>query len=397
MENKIKRICIVALKTAILMVLTVAISAVCRFLFVDNMFGQEYFSKPILNACNMCFFLLIFNSLIFSLNSYNEKDRIKFWEYIEEQKSVSHIKFIVSSLDFYIEIICITIISLISPTSFLYGFVREAFFYSLDLTEFNLKLYTLLLILPVMTVLLFLAHIGIQKNWYRKFLKEKTHLSREEETKIPLTLKSIITVTAVYCVAAMGIPWLLPFFITLYNFGGPVLFLWILIGLAVSVLLAIAFFYVRAIFKRRSFVKKLKKYCKDNSLYLSNIRKPYASLFHTKDGFDFTVEKSGTKYDCKFIAGIFPSSQIVFSDKGNALKQDTVRLFKVELFHFMTKFGFGYESDGKKILVVLPIPKTFFVSTNESSPRCADIGEKIGEYTVYNSNGFLNALDRNCL
>ena len=41
MKNKIKRIGIVALKTAILMALTVAISAVCRFLFVDNMFGHK--------------------------------------------------------------------------------------------------------------------------------------------------------------------------------------------------------------------------------------------------------------------------------------------------------------------------------------------------------------------
>ena len=292
MENKIKRIGIVALKTAILMALTVAISAVCRFLFVDNMFGQEYFSKHILNAWNMCFFLLIFNSLIFSLNSYNEKDRIKFLEYIEKQKSVSHIKFIVSSLDFYIEIISLTIISLILPVSFLYGFVGETFFYGLDLTESNLKLYMLLIILPIMVVLIFLAHIGIQKNWYRRFLKEKTHSNRERETKIPPTLKSIITVAVVYCVAAMGIPWLFPFFITLYNFGGPLLLVWILIGVVVAVALAIAWFYVRAILKRKSFVEKLKKYCRDNSLYLSEIRKPYISVFRMKAGYDFTANLS---------------------------------------------------------------------------------------------------------
>ena len=55
------------------------------------------------------------------------------------------------------------------------------------------------------------------------------------------------------------------------------------------------------------------------------------------------------------------------------------------------------EVNGKKILIVVPIPRKFFVSTNQSSPRQADTGEKIGEYTIYNATGFLGALERDCL
>ncbi len=103
------------------------------------------------------------------------------------------------------------------------------------------------------------------------------------------------------------------------------------------------------------------------------------------------------KYDCKLFAGVFPGDPIVFSDKGNGLKQHTFWIFKVDVFHIMTKFDFGYESDGKKILILLPIPRNFFVSVNESRPRPADVGERVGDYTIYNSTGFLGALDRNCL
>ena len=155
--------------------------------------------------------------------------------------------------------------------------------------------------------------------------------------------------------------------------------------------------YIQCKICRRSFVKKLKKYCVANSVYLSDIKKPYLSLFVSQNGFDFTVEKNGTRYDCKFIAGIFPTSPIILTDKGNGIKQDTIRIFKMELFHFLTRLEFGYESEGKKILVLLPIPKTFFVSANEAPPRLADVGEKAGEYTIYNSTGFFNALDRGTL
>ena len=51
MDNRVKNIGISALRTVILMTLTLAISALVRFLFVDNMFEQEYFSEQILDIC----------------------------------------------------------------------------------------------------------------------------------------------------------------------------------------------------------------------------------------------------------------------------------------------------------------------------------------------------------
>ena len=56
MDSKVKNIGISVLKTVILMALTLAVSALVRFLFVDNMFEQEYFSEQILNVWHMIFF-----------------------------------------------------------------------------------------------------------------------------------------------------------------------------------------------------------------------------------------------------------------------------------------------------------------------------------------------------
>ena len=390
MESKAKSIGMSALKTVILMSLTLAISALVRFLFVDNMFEQEYFSNQVLNVWHMVFFLLIFNSSFFAIKRHDKNSREKFLNYAENNKLSSHIKFVFSSIDFYVEYVCIVLLSIILPSSFLYGFVSK-------ILLVDSKLYTLLIILPIMLLLLFSSRITIQRNWYLESQKESKYSSKEKKSKLPPIIKSVFKVVLVYCGAAILIPWLLPLFISLWNLGGAMLFVWIALVVIAVVLITISVYYVRAILKRKSFIKKLKKYCEDTSIFLSEIKKPYNSIFALHRGFDFTVEKKGVKYDCKFIAGIAPNSIIVLSDKGNGLKQNTVRLFKTELFHFMTKFDFGYESENNKIIILLPTPKTFLVSTNESPPRIADTGEKVGQYTIYSSTGFLNSLDRNCL
>ena len=397
MGEKIKVTANIALRTVAILVLSAMISALSHFMFVDNMFCQEYFSEQVLNVWHFVFFLLIFNSLTIGINQYDKYSRENFLERVKDNKLIYHIKFIVSSVDFYIEIVCIIVLSVILPVEFLYGFVSAIFFHGMELTALNNKLYTLLIILPIMVALLFIARINLQKSWYLIAHKNANSPTKEKNSRIPPVLKSVITVAVVYCGASIVIPWFLPMFVTLWNLGGVMLFVWVLLALLALILITITAYYIRAMLKRRSFVKKLKKYCIANSVYLSDIKKSYLSLFVSQDGFDFTVEKSGTKYDCKFIAGIFPNSPIILTDKGNGIKQDTIRIFKIELFHFLTRVDFGYESEGKKILVLLPIPKKFFVSVNEAPPHLADVGEKVGEYTIYNSTGFLNALDRGTL
>jgi hypothetical protein len=72
-------------------------------------------------------------------------------------------------------------------------------------------------------------------------------------------------------------------------------------------------------------------------------------------------------------------------------------MFKTTIFQIMTQFDFGYESKNRKILILSPTPKKILVSLGGFQPREGDVGEKVGEYTVYNATGFLNALDRDTL
>jgi hypothetical protein len=134
-----------------------------------------------------------------------------------------------------------------------------------------------------------------------------------------------------------------------------------------------------------------------NNLPLSEIVKPYSSIFVSHTGANFTVEKNGKKYDCKFMSSLFPGSPIIFSDKGVGIKHTRIHVFHIELFSKMKDFKYEFESENKKLLIIVPTPKKIFSQIRGSKLGEADTGEKLGEYTIYNSSGFLNSLDRNLL
>ncbi|MBP3395697.1 MAG: hypothetical protein J6L87_00865 [Clostridia bacterium] len=56
----------------------------------------------------------------------------------------------------------------------------------------------------------------------------------------------------------------------------------------------------------------------------------------------------------------------------------------------------GAGEGGQKILIVSPITNEIYTG-NTVSHKPADVGERIGEYTLYNGSGFLNAIERDCL
>ena len=388
-----KRIFLAALESFVIVFLSHIISACANALFVSNMFDEDFFSERGLGVWHMIFFLMIFNSLVIAVGSNDKYSKEAFLDRVKDNKLSSHLRYAVSSVDFYVAFVCITVISLVLPVDTFYDFVGKAFLLGSDDNE----LVSLLIILPIMWVILFAARIAVQRNWYRSEKKKKSSLTREKKAKMPSIIKNVFKVAVIYVAVSIGLPWLFPFLFVLWELGGEMIFVWIAAIPLALILITVTVFYIRAFSKRVSFVKRIKKYCVDNSILLSDIKKPYASVVVSQSGFDFSVEKNGVKYDCKMIAGVFPSASIVFSDKGSGLIQNSIKIRNVELFRFLTKFEFGYESDGRRILILVPTPKMFYVSENQSSPRRGDVGERVGDYTIYNSTGFLNALRRDCL
>ena len=358
---------------------------------------QNDIREASLNRCYAILFLLILNSFILAYNSNDRAGKEKFLEYARKTNKISCLKFVTTTPFFYAEAFLLVVISAVFPTNFFYDFVPKAFFDGVELSAEDTKLYTLIIVFAALILVDFLAHLVVAKEW----LKGINGVIEDVEKGAPSysfeTVKRVFRIALLYVVASVIIVMFWPIFDS-FNVvsGGKLVFLIIFWG-TFSLLLVFSFFSLRALIKRFFFVERLKKYCKANSVPLSEIVKPYSSIFVSHKGANFTVEKNGKKYDCKFMSSLFPGSPIIFSDKGVGIKHTRIHLFHIELFSKMKDFNYEFESENRKLLIIVPTPKKILSQIRGSKLGEADTGEKLGEYTIYNSSGFLNSLDRNLL
>ncbi len=388
-----KKAGIAALRTVFLFLTFGLIATVSRLIFKGNLFDEEMLSPQAIGIWNSLFLLFIFESTVFAFNRHAGDSQRMFLEKYAKGQRFGKLKSIFLSVDFYIEFLCIALLSLILPLSFVYDCVGVALFQA----DYG-KLQVMLVVLPILLVLDVFARLSVRSAWISDSMQVT---SKKEKNEFSRTIKGVIMMGVVYCVASLVIPWGLPVFVTLGNLGaGAIVFLYMALALLAVALFVVAAFYVRAISKRKDFITRLKKYCREHSMMLSNVQKPYLSVFFQQKGIDFTLKCDDKIYDCKLVAGVFPTSPIVFSDEGEGVRQDTLRLFKINILHLNTRIDYhmnSHSEGSKKIVIVLPVPKNIYVSVQGSSPRPADTGETMGEYTLYNATGFLNALERGSL
>ena len=156
------------------------------------------------------------------------------------------------------------------------------------------------------------------------------------------------------------------------------------------------FFALRALRIRRRFVKNLKRLCAEYGFKIEWMKRRYASLFHYRHGANFRLHANGKTYDCKFFGAMRRHWDMYFHENGTLKTRRAIRFRRVELFCFTSEYDFSFESDHVKICIVAPVPKTISAG-NEHWNRPIDTGTKVGEYRIFSSTGFLNALRRDCV
>ena len=368
-----------------------ALNNICQLIFNSNSFGMEDAppsAAMIANFLLSVLLFLIFQSVYFTLAVNDSKSKKEFLEQKADYESAKAIvKLVFSKPSLYIETAVFAVLSALLPLNLTYAPVSNLLFAAVESSALC-KLFTLLVALPLLFLLTAFAQVSVRKEFVREENKQ------EKDADLIHTVKSIIVVVMVFLCAAFIIPWFLPGLVTLWNLFGGMLFLWLPLIIIVVVGAIFAYSYIRAIIKCKKFMKSLSEICKCDGYSTSTLPKPCSIMRKASVEIDFSVVSPKATYDCKIISGAFRNSPIVFSDKGNGLRQITFRAFRAELFHIMTKFEYGFESENKKILIVLPMPRNIYASVAGSPPRHADNGERIGEYTLYSASAFLNMLDR---
>ncbi len=383
------------LKTLLVFASFVLIGVVSRLIFKSNLFDEEMLSDRAVGIWNTVFLLLIFESTVFAFHRHDEDARHRFLEKYMSGKPFGKLRSVFSSLDFYVEYLGVALLSLVLPMSLTYDCVGQAIF-----GEGYETVRVMMVVLPGLFLLMLFAHVSVRRIWTSDAMQSVSK-SKKEASAFARTVKGVCMTALVYCLASLVFPWAIPTFVTIANLGGDaIVFLYVAIAILAVILGVIALFYVRAMLKRKEFIEKLKKACAAQGAVISPIQRPYLSVFFQQKGADFTIQCGAETYACKLVAGVFPGSPMVFSDTGEGVRQDTLRLFKVDVLHLNTRMDYRMEDSPKeyrKLVIVLPVPKTIYASVQGDLPRPADVGEIVGVYTVYNATGFLGALERGIL
>lgn len=147
--------------------------------------------------------------------------------------------------------------------------------------------------------------------------------------------------------------------------------------------------------KRRKFIKKLKAICRDSGWELSAIKNPYASFFRSGIGSNFTITRGADEYKCAFVSTLHKRTPLIFTTNTDACFRHRIGT-KDHHYTINHSIEYGIRGDGKKCIILSPLPKKLFVESDGGSREILP-GDRIWDYTVYNMSGFINAIDRNCL
>ena len=374
------------------------VTSVSRFVFNGelehmDMLDGVAFPLWLLGLWHVFYMLLIFESTVFAFHRHAAEEKEAYLEKRTGVGILAELKAVFSSLEFYVDCAAVAILSLVLPLG-VYDCIGQVL-PGAGLGNLPMTLIALILLFA----LLLAARLSLGKMWISDSIARKDEKKKKKErSALFLTIKGVAFVVMAYIVASYAITWFLPFIVTLANLGGGmIVFLYLFIALLVAIAVVLAIFYIRAMLKRRTFIAALRELCKKKSATISDIQKPYLSIFTQHKGVDFTIECNGRMYDCKFVSSVFKSSPIAFADTGKGIRQDVLRVFRVNVLHMNTLIDFRMEGQGKKIVIVLPVPERIYVSVDGSTPCPADTGEVFGECTLYNATGFLGALERDIL
>ena len=257
-------------------------------------------------------------------------------------------------------------------------------------------LFLLAVSFPLYAVLFLLAHLRARTSLASQSKRREQAITRKEARppERPCAfLLACVTPSLILLLLTLLSPLAYSIGILLMRILGEVT-VWITLGVLTAVLLTLR--YTRAITKRRRFARDLRRVAEAAGDELVLHRPLWRSLFVGYDTPDFTLYHKGRRYDGMLVHALRKSTPMIFDGSGSVQVHRIVRLRRVELFRTVTVQRYAFESEGERVLIVLPTPKSLsFVGAG--GVREVDVGDRIEGYAVFNATGFLRAVERDCL
>lgn len=301
----------------------------------------------------------------------------------EGKKDLYHI---LKSPEFYIQIATVLVMSLVIPVNFGLEAVFNFFGFNSESAALWQKLLLSLAVTELFALFTAIAYKRVISEWRSK---EKRIGKKMYESLIGSLAAVILPYSVSSLILSVVISVLSNAIMLVAHYK---VFLPVIIAIAALTAVLMSYRYVRAFIKRRSFLKRLKKVASEAEAKISPPSKVYSSVIFKKDGYNFSLWQKGRRYDCKLICGLYKTAPMSI-EKGGIYETDhRVKIRNIELFHYISTAYYSFDSEGDKILILLPTPHTVFADGAQ-----ADVGSNVEGYKIYTASSFLNAVERNCL
>ena len=373
-----------------------------QYSYARSDYGLE---TPILYVTHIGLCLLVYHSYFHAIILTDRAARTRYFE--AENTAKNKVGYILTSIEFWIHFVG----TLIQFATFPKLFAVTAWSDLLSVPPFLAYLLTF----ASSAVVLFLTWMMTIRQWHALEAQEKAQFKRKNMTLMLIVRATLLA--PMYMFVAPLVPTLLVAAISLVRIV--VTFWWlILIVVLVLAVLCIAVPYLRALLIRRKFLQNLRKVAERRGYKISEIAHPYASLFTDHDGSSFTIAANGKRYACKLLSCLNYGNAMYLGENGQGANVTHINYKFVvpltqpfahllyrggtwaqapdDLMRFQTSFTYGFEGEGKKVLIVCPTPYKIFAGT-VGNTRQLDVGDKVYEYTLMTGTGFLNALERDCI
>ncbi len=343
--------------------------------------------------------ILVIGSVAWAFYNFNGRAKKHFTEtYVKGgNRKLQALK----SADFIIDTSISAILTFVSAFAFGYENIQNALFGDLSVHIVIKKLAAGFLVVVSFFLINWFMVYDIRKKWLRGDIKQKS----KDTNLIPYVQIAkeffkifgyLLFITYAYIftfyILLAYVPGLLAIIVLLKPY-----YLQIIAGIAAIAAASFLLVNLKRIRKRKEFVKNLGKTISAYGFELSEIKKPYFSLFKQVAGESFTVAAHGKTYKCKLISGKSKGVAMIFCDNGLLLFKRGIIIAKRELFSIYSAYDYAFEGDVKKCIVLTCIPAKCYYKDSLGRLREIDTGEKIGEYTVFSAQGFLRALEMDCL
>lgn len=372
--------------------------------------------------------LFIFNSLVRIFSLHDRAEMRKFLDRkIPNVRFGEEISALVHSREFLTEtctsLITVMLISFIGGFNEISGIFRDT-----GAPQMLLFFLPAIMLVPMLFIVGTWSQYEVRRRWH--YLDHVQNL--EILYSIPRLIINGVLIFFLYIFVFPYAPIILLAYISIVGVFAALIDMLTVLGFiaAAIVLVLLIFGYValRSIFLRKKLLKQLKAVSASSGYTLSEIKRPYASLFKWRSECNFAISDGKRTFSCRLLGSYWQRAPMYFtSDKhGHYLHRIGTKNHHIDL---LSQFEYDFEGEGDKLIILNPVPRRLYAAqgtyiehpwydenkmisvirgsrsakagghrmSHDGDVRKLEPGDKIRGYAVYNTTSFIGAIDRKCL